>query len=152
MRKISTLVAILVVTGSTLGMYEVAGADDGSSGGSASTIHLVEKDAGFTDVDLGDKGEGPGDEEIFTQDLFDTSGHAVGHAAGVCVVVSESAVQCHATDVINGDQLLVAGLIDFDDSGFTVAIVGGTGRFHRARGEEVIKESDGGQSITIRLA
>ena len=149
MRRIAVLATLLLTSGLTVGVYQVAGADD--EGHSDNTINLIEKDTGFTGLDLGDKGDSPGDEEIFSQDFFDRSGHQVGHGAGFCVSVGGSSAQCQATDVISGDQLTVTGLVDFSASGFTVAITGGTGRFNRARGEEIIKETGNGQSITVHL-
>jgi hypothetical protein len=152
MRRTAVLVAMMLISVLTFGVEQVAVADDGDGG---ETIHLIEKDTGFTHLDLGEKGDSVGDEDIFTADLFDTSGHKIGHDAGICVAVG-TAGQCQATSVINGDQLTLAALIDFSvfessQPTFTVAITGGTGRFRRARGDEVITESESGSMITIHL-
>jgi hypothetical protein len=110
------------------------------------TLRFFEHDTQQATLDLGPQGAGPGDQLIYSGDLFDhAGGRKVGHTAGQCTTFSGNAtaigdVLCTATFVLDRGQITMQGL--FDNTALFVrgqtlpwAIVGGTGIYHNARGD-----------------
>jgi hypothetical protein len=122
----------------------------GQSAAADTTLTLFEHDSQSTQIDLGEPGQGPGDEFLFAGDVFDRAGGTnIGHVAGQCTTLSGDASSgdafCHGTFVLEGGQLAVQGLdtggvFDAGQPG-AVAIVGGTGIYANARGGGTIQTS-----------
>jgi hypothetical protein len=111
---------------------------------------FFEHDTQQATLDLGPQGTGPGDQFIYSGDLFDhVGGRKVGHTAGQCTTFSGNAtaagdVLCTATFVLDRGQLTMQGL--FDNTALFSrgqilpwAIVGGTGIYHNARGDGTVQ-------------
>src|SRR5882757_10316784 len=57
----------------------------GQSAAADTTLTLFEHDTQSTQIDLGEPGQGPGDEFLFAGDVFDRAGGTnIGHVAGQC--------------------------------------------------------------------
>lgn len=109
------------------------------------TLHFYEHDTDQTSVDLGTPGEGPGDQFIFSGDVFDRQGGMkLGRTAGLCTTVSGDAtsgdVSCTETFIVDGGQISIQTLADRaalfgKGESVPIAIVGGSGRYYKARGD-----------------
>src|SRR5690349_19718487 len=110
------------------------------------TLRLFERDTQQAGVDLGDRGQGPGDLFVFSGDLTDGSatGPKVGRAAGSCTTTSGDAAKpgdllCAITLTLRGGQIQTQAVYDsaalFGGSVVPLAITGGTGEYRGARGD-----------------
>ena len=111
------------------------------------TLHLVERATGEQVVDLGAKGDSPGDLLVFSNPLYDAANaKATGSSNGYCVrTVVGKTWQCSWTMQVEGGQLAVAGT-DPDHGDADFAIVGGTGRYAGARGSLKVHARDAGNT------
>jgi hypothetical protein len=114
------------------------------------TLRFFEHDTQQASLDLGPQGTGPGDQFIYSGDLFDHAGGTkVGHTAGQCTTLSGNVtaagdVLCTGTFVLDRGQITTQGLFDsaaLFGKGQTVpwAIVGGTGIYHNAHGDGTVQ-------------
>jgi hypothetical protein len=110
------------------------------------TLRFFEHDTQQATLDLGPQGTGPGDQFIYSGDLFDhAGGRKVGHTAGQFTTFSGNATAagdtlCTATFILDRGQITTQGLFDntaLFGLGQTLpwAIVGGTGIYRNARGD-----------------
>ena len=130
--------ALVVITGLTVAP---------AGGASVRTIRVYEHDTTQASLDLGEKGDSPGDRFIYSGDLFDKKGGKnVGRAAGNCETVSVGSA--HAESVCTVNLILAGGHIIGQGVGNTAeifggktvpfAIVGGTGVYRNARGDGTV--------------
>ena len=113
------------------------------------TLRFFEHDTQQTNLDLHRSEEGPGDQSLFSGDVFDHAGGTkVGHTAGQCTALSGNAaagdILCTQTFLLEGGQITIQGLADraaLFGRGETVpfAIVGGSGIYSNARGDGTIQ-------------
>ena len=78
--------------------------------GNVTTLSFFEHDTQQTTVDLGTRGPGPGDQFIFSGDMFDHAGGTqVGHTAGLCTTLSGNdttgETMCTQTFFLDGGQI-----------------------------------------------
>ena len=109
----------------------------------AHTVTLVERATSDTVTDTGAKGDSVGDILTFANDLYDKDNKTkVGSDNGYCFrTVAGKAWECAFTNMLDGGQINVAGpFLDGQDS--TMAIIGGTGRYHNAHGEMKLHARD----------
>jgi allene oxide cyclase len=111
---------------------------------STTTIRLTEKQTFQRYVDVGAKGESPGDVRTFGGTVF-RGGKKVGHDRIRCVV----AARCDAQVWLPGGSLIAKSFVG--GQRVTAKITGGTGRYARARGTVTVV---GGPvtRYTVRLA
>jgi hypothetical protein len=96
----------------------------------ATRLVVIGQEADFTIIDNAPAGDSPGDQILFTDDLFDQSGRPVGRDEARCTIMFRDDMLCDATFVIDGKgQLTIQGV------GLNLAVTGGTGRFKKARGQ-----------------
>jgi hypothetical protein len=114
--------------------------------GGFTTLRFFEHDTQQATLDLGPPGTSPGDQFIYSGDLFDhAGGRKVGHTAGQCTTFSGNATAagdtlCTATFILDRGQIATQGLFDntaLFGLGQTLpwAIVGGTGIYRDSRGD-----------------
>ncbi|GAC1639186.1 MAG: hypothetical protein NVS4B6_09580 [Mycobacterium sp.] len=152
MRRTAIIAAIVAVLGALLlPMLEACGpkaAADENAGG-VTTLRFFEHDTQQTNLHLGPRGGGPGDQFIFSGDVFDHAGGTkAGHTAGQCTTLSGNAtagdVLCAGTFNLDGGQIAVQSFADSAAEfgrGETVplSIVGGTGIYRGARGDGTVQ-------------
>jgi hypothetical protein len=96
----------------------------------ATRLVVIGRDADFTVVDNAPAGDSPGDQILFTDDLFDPSGRRIGRDEARCTIMFRGDVVCDATFILAGrGQLTIEGV------NLTFAVTGGTGEFKKARGQ-----------------
>ncbi|MEV5935067.1 dirigent protein [Streptomyces sp. NPDC093250] len=115
--------------------------DDGSSANSRA-IHVEARLNVGEELDLGAAGRSVGDQFVFSGNLTSTEGRkerVVGRIGGFCVItdLERNAGQCASTAVLPEGQITVQGQQVGIPAPVPVvnAITGGTGEFHRARGQ-----------------
>jgi hypothetical protein len=96
----------------------------------ATRLVVIGREADFTIIDAAPEGDSPGDQILFTDNLFDQAGHRVGRDEARCTIMFRGDVLCDATFVIAGrGQLTIEGVA------LSLAVTGGTGEFKKARGQ-----------------
>lgn len=140
------LLVIALVVGNS--MLTSANASDN---GEDDVIRLLAKSVVAETLDLGAAGESIGDQEVFSDDLYET-GDLVGSLDGTCTTTRLEAtaltLHCTVSLTLPDGQITLQGAIrfdpDFTDS-FYIAITGGTGEYDEARGQvkvQFINETD----------
>lgn len=126
---------------------------DGSAAG-VTTLRFFAHDTQQAALDLGAAGPGPGDEFIFSADLFDHAGGTkLGRVGGRCTTVGVSAtttgeVLCTAIFVLDRGQVTTEGLLDgaalFGGGGQTLTypITGGSGTYRNAHGDATVQATN----------
>ena len=139
MRKLTILGGVAVATMLTVTWINIGPADSASG----KVIRVYEHDTSQASLDLGEKGESPGDLFVYSGDVFNKKGGKnIGRAAGQCLTVStgsahaESICSVHVT--LAGGKIIGEGLANTADifGGKTLPfpITGGTGVYRNARG------------------
>ena len=141
----------IVATAATSALVALAvggGAFASASGGGGShhvrSFTVIGKQTQQTVVNVDGNGFGPGDEFIFSEDLWNTQKtHKLGTLSVICTVVSAQkgspAAHCVGTARFKGGSIEAAGLSP--ERGTTVvAITGGTGSYIGASGQIIIRE------------
>ena len=106
----------------------------------------------FTYVDLGKKGEGPGDLFLFGRIPMHARGERVGTLEGTETIISAAHIGTVTQEVtlrLPGGRVMVSGAGRHDDTPFQLAVVGGTGRFLKARGMLVVVGEDEERKVSI---
>jgi hypothetical protein len=113
--------------------FALASDGDQSDTGSK-TIRVASKTVAADVVDTGQSGPTPGDLFVFRNQLR-RDGEAFGRLEVACMFVKlEEEYACHGTAFLPGGRLAVSGALSLDQRTNLVPIVGGTGRYRRARG------------------
>jgi hypothetical protein len=130
-RSIPTALAALAA-GVALGSVSLASASPAARG--AETLTLVARDSGSeTYVDVGAKGDSPGDGVYFSETLHQGA-RRVGRSDVVCHFFGRNTGRCAGTLSLATGRLEAAGTIRFGDGPFSIPILGGTGTYAGASG------------------
>jgi hypothetical protein len=125
----------------TVAAVAVAGTAAAASGdGGREVIHITTKQVHQTLLDHGAPGFGVDDVVVFSNDLYQR-GRKIGEDGGTCTVVrvapgGETTMYCAGNNRFSDGQISVAGFAA-PGAPFTLAITGGTGRYSRAHGQVV---------------
>lgn len=92
-------------------------------------------------VDVGKKGESPGDSVFFAERLLE-NGKKVGRTEITCAFYSETAGRCFGTLRLPGGTI-EAGGSELGGKSFSVAVLGGTGKYADATGAVRITQLGG---------
>ena len=134
-----------------------AGGEGGNGNGDVRFLQLTTRTLQEANVDAPPDGDSVGDRFVFSDTVF-REGKEVGTDGGECVLVQfkpgsdheapEAVIgQCFATVSLPEGQITAQGLIDFASDGpATLAVTGGTGEFHNARGEVEVKDESATES------
>lgn len=157
MRRKLSLVAVLALVIAVAGASLAFAGDSGD--GDATVVKLVAKTIKNTELDLGDKGFGQGDQFVETDDLY-LDGKKVGTLEIVATAtrVEESGVtfQAAVTASLPKGDVTHQGIFTAGPSSapepFFLAITGGTGDYRTADGEtEVTIVSDTEARLEVKL-
>ena len=100
-----------------------------------------------------ESGVGPfaGDRSVFTFKLFSDSGtkDTIGNATLICQYSFNKNAVCEAAYVLSGGQLLGNGFFNFNAKTFSIAIIGGTGKY---RGETGVMNAGPAPNHVQKLA
>lgn len=143
--RISKSLTVVALLGAALVAVPTAGGQP-----AAKTIRLYEHDTSQSLIDLGDKGDSPGDLLVFGGDTFTHKGGAtVGRVGGSCTTTSidpGGEQLCSVTFTLPGGEISFQGLVRTDRlfGGRTVSVpvTGGTGAYRHARGSGSVQVSD----------
>ena len=140
MRKITMFggaaaAAVLVITGVTMS----------AAGGTAvRTLRFYEHDDQDVLLDLGDKGDTPGDRYTYAGNLFDRKGGKnIGRVAGECVTLSTGTTHaetaCTVNFILAGGEIVGGGLFNTAElfgggKTLTFPLTGGTGIYRNIHG------------------
>jgi hypothetical protein len=148
MRKPVAFTAVLAIVLGVVGFYAIGPAGSATATSiRGRTIRLFEHDTQQANIDLGEKGESPGDRFIWSGDLFDRKGgKKVGRVGGNCETASTGADAesvCTGNFILAGGQIITQGISNTVDlfGGKTVtwaAIIGGTGIYRSAHGSSTV--------------
>jgi len=138
MRRTLILTSLAAVLASALTAGAIA-LGSGSGGISApTTIHVIEHPVTDQVIDIGAKGDSPGDQLPFANPIFNAANDdRVGSDQGNCIraSVKQGRWECMWTTFLHRGQITVEG--PFRDAFPTtvLAVTGGTGAYSNARGQ-----------------
>jgi hypothetical protein len=96
----------------------------------ATRLVVIAREADFTVIDLAPRGDSPGDQILFTDNLFDQAGRRIGRDQARCAIMFRDDVLCDASFILAG-----RGQLTIEGATLTFAVTGGTGEFARTRGQ-----------------
>lgn len=111
------------------------------------TLLLVTEEVRSAGVDVGRRGESPGDFFMFEERLYDRSGSRVVGRDSVRCEVRIRTFSCEGTILVNGrGKIHVAGAL-FGPRDNVVPVTGGTGHFSGVGGELSVFDLRGGRTL-----
>jgi hypothetical protein len=124
------LAIALVLLGAVVAWKSTAGAETGPA-----TVRVIDRQFGYTRVDVGRRGLSPGDSEIITTRIFNRrfTQRPIGSARFICTFTNGFNRTCIATIGLPRGQIVATGAIRFRQF-YSLAVVGGTGLYDNARG------------------
>jgi hypothetical protein len=165
--RIKLAVAVLAAVILASGGVTLASADSNgpSDDNGAQVIKLFALTVQIDFIDLGAQGFSLGDQQVFSDELFDKQGGTkLGSDGGVCTIThvadakaGSGTAQCAVTLSLEGGQITSQGLVTFVGNEppppFDFAVTGGTGAYKDARGQVTVQElSDTEANLTIELS
>jgi hypothetical protein len=121
------------------------------AGTGSSSLRLVATQHDFHEIGIGKKGPVPGSTFVFSEKLTQ-AGSPVGSDHIVCTFTGSWPSEtdfCRAVFRVNGSTIVAEGISA--QGPFTVAIVGGTGRYQGARGTIRSTPTKNGETLDFRL-
>jgi hypothetical protein len=159
MRKLAIIGATLAVLGGTtaaMSLTSASAAPNSAATTSVKVLHLLSRQISLVVVDVGAKGDSPGDQVIETTADF-ANGKQVDRSVLTCVDITVSAsgfdVLCHGALIFRDGQVEFQGETNFSTP-FTVAVTGGTGAYQNVGGQLTVERTlpDGTTDVeTLRL-
>jgi hypothetical protein len=143
--------ALIVMALAGVGAVALTSAASGGRQPAAVTLHAHSKVEHAQVVDNAPQGRSAGDVLVFTEQLLDTRGRNIGSDAATCTYLFDQRSQCTGTYVLPGGQLMVQLIQPGPTGTYAQAIVGGTGRYARARGVVVVDQQSGGDRFTFHI-
>jgi hypothetical protein len=143
MRRLHAVLAVglVLVLGIVLG---------GLAYGSSSEPRITQKETiaanarftAFKYVDVGNRGESPGDEVLFRARLR-AGGSRIGYAVVVCTLTFSNVIQCDGTAKIGqrGKVTVQGAFSEMQQVHTSFAVTGGTGNFRNARGTLEVEDT-----------
>ena len=131
MRRSSRVLAIaaaLAFVGAMIGWKSAAGTGP-------ATIRVIDRQFGYTRVDVGRHGLSPGDSEVITTRIFNRkiTDRPIGSGRSICTFTNGLNRTCIATITLPKGQLVASGGVRYRQF-YHLAVIGGTGLYDNARG------------------
>lgn len=130
-----------LLAGALAGMLALAPWESRSEAGiGPGTIRITNREVRVTRVDIGPRGNSPGDTEIIRQQLFDrrNTSKPIGHSDLVCTFVDSKRLRaCRATYVLPRGEIVAGGSLSYRQF-YDLAVLGGTGAYDNARGSVTV--------------
>jgi hypothetical protein len=157
MRKFAVIGAtVALLAGITAATSIASAAPRSAATTSVKVLHLISHQTSLEVIDIGAKGNSPGDQIIETTVDFQ-NGKRVDRSVLNCVAITVSAsgfdVLCHGALVFRDGQVQFQGETNFQTP-FTVAVTGGTGAYQKVGGQLTVERTlpDGTTDVeTLRL-
>jgi hypothetical protein len=157
MRKLAIIGATLaMLIGITAATSIASAAPTPAAAHSVKVLHLVSRQTSLQVIDIGKKGNSPGDQVIETTVDFQ-HGTRVDRSVLDCVAITVTAsgfdVLCHGALIFRDGQVEFQGETSFHEP-FTVAVTGGTGAYQNVGGQLTVERTlpDGTTDVeTLRL-
>jgi hypothetical protein len=153
--------ALIAAGGVTLASAHESGSSH-DRGTQVFTVFTVTVQSQF--LDLGPQGFSLGDQQVFSDDVYDHKGGTkIGTDGVVCTIVrvtdastGSGTAQCVATASLPDGQITIQGFVSFTGEAlpapFQNAITGGTGAYANARGQVTVEElSETEANLTVEL-
>jgi allene oxide cyclase len=148
-RRTITAAGALAVTALLAGGASAANAASSAERSSSKTVHVIEHAVTDTVVHSGGRGDKTGNTLTFHNKVYDArDNRQVGTDQGFCIRISPAAGswECFWTTFLARGQLTVEGPF-YDTKNSVLAITGGTGAYHDARGEMNLRSRNGGKEF-----
>ena len=142
-KAIALAAALLLV--SALGAISIASAaPQHAATNKTKVLHLISHQVSLEVIDLGKKGDSPGDQVLESTVEFQ-NGQRVGRSILTCVAITFTStrgpdVLCHGATVFHDGQIEFQGETTFTTP-FTVAVTGGTGRYQNVGGQLTVERT-----------
>jgi hypothetical protein len=159
MRKLAIIGATLAVLAGITAAMSLASASAAPTSAatmSVKVLHLISRQISLEVVDIGAKGDSPGDQVIETTADF-AHGKQVDRSVLNCVDITVTTsgfdVLCHGALIFRDGQVQLQGETNFSTP-FTVAVTGGTGAYQNVGGQLTVEGTlpDGTTDVeTLRL-
>lgn len=127
--RVLAIVAGLAATGAVIG-WTTSAASTGPA-----TIRVLDRQFGYTRVDIGRHGLSPGDTEVITTRIFNkkVTSKPIGNGRFICTFTNGLNRTCIVTVSLPRGQLVGTGTVRYRQF-YELAVVGGTGLYDNARG------------------
>lgn len=126
--RLLAIVAALAAAGAIIGWTSAAGTGP-------ATIRVIDRQFGYTRVDIGKRGLSPGDSEVITTRVFNkkVTAKPIGSGRFICTFTNGLNRTCIVTVTLPRGQLVASGGVRYRQF-YELAVVGGTGLYDNARG------------------
>ena len=126
--RVLAIAAVLAAAGALIGWTSAAGTGP-------ATIRVVDRQFGYTRVDIGRRGLSPGDSEVITTRVFNrkVTTKPIGSGRFICTFTNGLNRTCIVTVTLPRGQLVASGGVRYRQF-YELAVVGGTGLYDNARG------------------
>jgi hypothetical protein len=125
---------VLAIAAAVAGAFGVFGWTSAAGTGPA-TIRVVDRQFGYTRVDIGRHGLSPGDSEVITTRVFNrkVTSKPIGSGRFICTFTNGLNRTCIVTVTLPRGQLVASGGVRYRVF-YELAVIGGTGLYDNARG------------------
>jgi hypothetical protein len=126
--RVLAIAAALAAAGAFIGWTSAAGTGP-------ATVRVVDRQFGYTRVDIGRHGLSPGDSEVITTRIFNrkVTRKPIGSGRFICTFTNGLNRTCIVTVTLPRGQLVASGGVRYRQF-YELAVVGGTGLYDNARG------------------
>ena len=142
-KAIALAAAVLLLVGA-FDAISIASAAPQHATNKTKVLHLISHQVSLEVIDLGKKGDSPGDQVLESTVEFQ-NGQRVGRSVLTCVAITFTStrgpdVLCHGATVFHDGQIEFQGETTFTTP-FTVAVTGGTGRYQNVGGQLTVERT-----------
>lgn len=125
---------VLAIAAALAGAFAVFGWTSAAGTGPA-TVRVVDRQFGYTRVDIGPHGLSPGDSEVITTRVFNrkVTSRPIGSGRFICTFTNGLNRTCIVTVTLPRGQLVASGGVRYRQF-YELAVIGGTGLYDNARG------------------